>query len=108
MAVTLTPRFADVRDRTRPYLLLAGLQVLDVALTWFILASWSARAEGNPLVSHGITTLGLPAAMMLVLAFKLGVVWLFYLCQTKVRLVSALYGLVIFNNLLFLGLWAFG
>lgn len=41
------------RSSTTQYWMLAGLQVVDVATTWFILAHWSARTEGNPVVATG-------------------------------------------------------
>jgi hypothetical protein len=90
------------------YLLLAALQVLDVATTWTILANVSTRAEANPIVAGLIHHGGLQVAMVTLLAVKLAVVRVLYEKQTGVRLMSAIYSLVIFNNLLFLGLWLFG
>lgn len=101
----------DVRDAPREaavYQRLATLQVVDVASTWIILANWTARAEGNPVVSELIHRSGLVAAMLTLLVVKLAVVFVLYEKQTGVKLMSALYGLVVANNLLFLGLWIFG
>ncbi len=102
---TLLPQ---TRERTvhRPYLLLAGLQFADVALTWFILASWSERAEGNPLAAWLLDGVGLEAGLLLLLSFKLAAVGLFYATQFPVRLAAAVYGLVVLNNVLFLAAWA--
>ncbi|MDE0805052.1 MAG: DUF5658 family protein [Acidimicrobiales bacterium] len=90
------------------YLALAALQVLDVATTWVILANWTARAEGNPIVAGLIDHTGLVVAMVALLVTKLAVVRVLYEKQTGVKLMSAVYGLVVANNLLFLGLWLFG
>ncbi len=90
------------------YLLLAALQVLDVVTTWTILANVSTRAEANPIVGGLIHHGGLTVAMLTLLAVKLAVVRVLYEKQTGVKLMSAVYGLVIFNNALFLGLWLFG
>lgn len=90
------------------YHALAGLQVLDVATTWVILANWTARAEGNPIVAGLIHHTGLVVAMVALLVVKLAVVRVLYEKQTGVKLMSAVYGLVVANNLLFLGLWLFG
>lgn len=35
------------RTSDAPYVVLAGLQVLDVATTWVILANWSSRGEAT-------------------------------------------------------------
>ena len=111
---TSTPTSIETFARTEtradvvPYQLLAGLQVLDVATTWTILHHWTARAEANPVVANLIHSTGLPVAMMALIVFKLAVVWVLYEKQTGVKLMSGLYSLVVFNNLLFLGLWLFG
>lgn len=105
MSLTLLPEFAPSIERTRPYLILALLQVLDVTTTWVILAHWSQRAEGNPVAAAVLGSLGLTLGLIVLLVFKLSVVWLFWRCQTGVRLASAIYGLVITNNLVFLALW---
>lgn len=89
-----------------PYRCLAWLQLLDVSTTWLVLDHWSARAEGNPVAAALLHTLGLEVGLLLLLAVKLTVVWSLYVKQTGIRLVSALYGVVIVNNLLFLVLWA--
>lgn len=98
---------ATTPDLSR-YLLLAALQVLDVATTWTILANVSTRAEANPIVAGLIHHGGLSVAMVTLLAVKLAVVRVLYEKQTGVKLMSAIYGLVIFNNALFLGLWLLG
>lgn len=86
------------------YRLLAGLQVADVATTWVILANFSSRAEGNPVVATMIHHAGLQVAMIALFVVKLAVVYVLYEKQTGVNLMSAIYGLVVFNNLLALGL----
>lgn len=108
MATTLLPVFIDTAERTKrkPYFMLAGLQVLDVLLTGFILHSWSERAEGNPLARIILETWGLYGGLMVLLTFKLAVVWMFYTCQTGVKIAASLYSLVLANNILFLALWA--
>ena len=89
---------------TGRYRLLAGLQVADVATTWFILANFTHKAEGNPVVATMIQHTGLQLAMIALLVVKLAVVYVLYEKQTGVNLMSAIYGLVVFNNLLALGL----
>ncbi len=86
------------------YQLLAGLQVADVATTWVILANFSTKAEGNPLVAQMIHHGGLQLAMVGLLVVKLAVVYVLYEKQTGINIMSAIYGLVVFNNLLALGL----
>lgn len=90
------------------YALLAALQVLDVATTWTILDAWTARAEGNPIVARLITESGLAASMLCLLVLKLAVVFVLWEKQTGVKLMSAVYGLVVANNALFLILWLTG
>lgn len=103
MTTTLLPVLATERPSTRPYAALAALQVLDVATTFTILTWFAAgRAEGNPIVAAAFGTLGLTIGCLLLLSFKLAAVGLFYACQTRVRLASAIYGLVIVNNVLLL------
>ncbi len=97
-------RVATVGRAAARYRLLAGLQVADVATTWFILGNFSARAEGNPVVATVIHHTGLQVAMIALLVVKLAVVYVLYEKQTGVNLMSAIYGLVVFNNLLALGL----
>ena len=90
------------------YQLLAGLQVVDVATTWAILANFSDQArEGNPVVATMIHHTGLQLAMIALLVVKLAVVYVLYEKQTGVNIMSAIYGLVVFNNLLALGLAVF-
>lgn len=95
-------------EELRPYHLLAGLQVADVATTWVILSQWTHRAEGNPIVASFIEYSGLTVAMVALLVVKLAVVYVLYEKGTGVNLMSALYGLVVFNNALALGLALFG
>jgi hypothetical protein len=90
--------------RAGRYQFLAGLQVADVATTWTILANFSSKAEGNPVVGTMIHHAGLQVAMVALLVLKLAVVYVLYEKQTGVNLMSAIYGLVVFNNLLALGL----
>lgn len=94
------------RVKVRRYVILAALQVLDVTLTGFILHAWSERAEGNPIAKFILESGGLIGGLAVLLAFKLAVVWLFYACQTGVKIASTLYTLVLCNNLIFLGGWA--
>ena len=89
------------REATR-YQLLGGLQVLDVATTWVILDNFTSRAEGNPVVATFIHHSGLQVAMLTLLVIKLAVVYVLWEKQTGVNLMSAIYGLVVFNNLLVL------
>lgn len=108
MTVTVLPRISEARVAVHRYYLLALLQVLDVATTWYILTSWSESAERNPLIRNIIETVGIDRGLFVILLFKLGVVALFYYCQTGVKLASAIYTLVIVNNVLFLALYLFG
>lgn len=104
---TTTPEdfYGPMVRETFMYKILGALQVLDVATTWFILHNWGERAEGNPVVAWIIGTFGLSGAMLLLLGFKLAVVYSLFAKQTGVKLISAVYSLVIINNLLFLFLW---
>ncbi len=103
MAYTTTETTAIDRasDATR-YQLLGGLQVLDVATTWVILDNFANRAEGNPVVATFIHHSGLQVTMLTLLVVKLAVVYVLWEKQTGVNLMSAIYGLVVFNNLLVL------
>jgi len=107
MAVTLLPVRKE-RSVHRSYVILALLQLLDVATTWFILHNWSVRAEGNPVAAWLLDGAGLNAGLLILLAFKLGAVYLFWSCQTGTKIANSLYGLVVTNNLLFLILWLIG
>lgn len=89
----------------RRYLILAALQVLDVATTWWILRHWTARGEANPVVRAVIETVGLNVGCIMLLAAKLGIVYLLYRRDAGVKIVTAIYTIVIANNLLFLALW---
>jgi hypothetical protein len=106
-APTLAPPASAVPAPPRAlgrYRLLAGLQVADVATTWVILGMFSSKAEGNPIVATMIHHAGLQVAMLALLVVKLAVVYVLWEKQTGVNLMSAIYGLVVFNNLLALGL----
>lgn len=105
MATTLLPVSADRREVHQPYIALAILQVIDVVTTGFILHHWAIRAEGNPVVARLFDDVGLEVGLASVLAFKLAVVYTFWICQTGARIAVAIYSLVVFNNLLFLFLW---
>jgi len=87
------------------YQVLAGLQVADVATTWFLLANFTHLNEGNPVVATMIDHSGLQVAMLALLVVKLAIVYVLYEKQTGIRLMSAIYGLVIFNNVLVM-IWA--
>lgn len=108
MTVTVLPVVLPPAQRVqvRRYGFLAALQVLDVALTGFILNAWSDRAEGNPVARFILESAGLWVGLAVLLAFKLAVVYLWYICQTSVRIASVIYSLVLVNNLIFLGGWA--
>jgi len=103
-AITISPSTRDT-VRVHGYVILAVMQIMDVLTTWFILSRWGERAEGNPVVAWVIGNVSLGPAMVMLLAIKLTVVWALFRKQTGVRLISALYGLVLVNNLLFLVLW---
>lgn len=104
MNLTLLPVRKERVEHLR-YAILAVLQVLDVALTGFILASWTERAEANPITAFIFNGLGLRVGLLVVLAFKLAAVYIFWSSQTKTKLANTIYSLVLFNNLLFLILW---
>ncbi len=102
MTLTLLPVRQPHRTH-KPYLTLAALQILDVVTTGIILSFWAGSAqEGNPLVATLFHRTGLMVGLVVLLALKLAVVALFWDCQTKVRFASAIYGLVITNNLILL------
>jgi len=105
VASSVPPTAALARPRIAGrYRLLAGLQLADVATTWIILANFSSKAEGNPVVATMIHHAGLQVTMIGLLVVKLAVVYVLYEKQTGVNIMSAIYGLVVFNNLLALGL----
>lgn len=107
-ALTILPKRVVAHERTirKPYLYLFALQVLDICTTVFILHRFSNAAEGNP-VAKVIIDLGW-VGFPLLAVLKFYAVWLFYSCQTRVRLAGTLYTLVIANNLLFLVLYFLG
>ena len=102
--ITLFPVLKPGGSR-RPYVVLAVLQVLDVLTTGLVLAYFEGSSEGNPLVASLFSNLGLALGLLVLLVAKLAAVYLFWRCQTGVRLSKAIYGLVVFNNLLFMVLW---
>jgi hypothetical protein len=103
--ITLLP-VVKPRIVYKPHVFLAVLQVLDVLTTGWILHNFSSAAEGNPIVAAIFISTGLAVGLCLLLALKLGAVWLLWVCQTGVKIASTIYGAVILNNLLFLLLWA--
>lgn len=88
--------------RRTPYVILAYMQVIDVVITALIL-NWMGGAEGNP-IARQLTDLG-AIGFLALLGFKLWIVHRLYKKQTGVRFISAVYGIVLANNLLFLILW---
>ncbi len=88
----------------RPYVALAGLQILDVLTTGLILGFFVSHQEGNPVVATLFHHVGLISGLGILLALKLGAVAVFWDCQFPVKIANAIYGLVIFNNALVLGL----
>ena len=105
---TASPRVAAQPRTAGRYRFLAALQVADVATTWVILANFSSKAERNPVVAQMIHHGGLQVAMIGLLVVKLAVVYVLYEKQTGINIMSAIYGLVVFNNLLALGLALWG
>lgn len=108
MSVTVLPVVLPPVERrhVRRYAILGGLQVLDVLITGFILHAWSERAEGNPFAKFLLETAGLWVGLSILLAFKLSVVYLWYACQTGVKIANTIYSLVLANNIIFLAGWA--
>ena len=82
------------------------MQVLDVVTTYVILR-WFFGSEANPIVDSVFETTGLFAGCALLLWLKLAVVRILYEKGTGVKIMSAIYSMVIFNNLLFLGMAAY-
>lgn len=101
---TLLPTRVE-RVRHRPYLILAALQVLDVATTGWLLSRISGTAEANPIVATIFSTTGLTVGLMILLALKLGVVYATWTFQTPMKLATALYTAVVTNNALILFGW---
>lgn len=100
MAFTLLPVRAE-RLIHRPYMFLAGLQLLDVGTTAIVLHAFEGASERNPVTAALFTGLGLKAGLLALLLLKLSAVAIFYDCQTKVSFANAIYTLVIGNNVLF-------
>lgn len=98
---TLLPTLSASPSRHRPYVFLAGLQLLDVATTAYVLHKFEGASERNPITAALFTGLGLNVGLAALLVLKVAAVWLFWKCQTNVRLANGLYSLVIVNNVLF-------
>lgn len=107
MNFRVLPQAVTVQRQNRPYVILAITQVLDVLMTWAILSYWSVQAEGNALVASLLHNTGITVGLGLLLTFKLWAVWMFWYFQTGVKIMNAIYGLVITNNLIFFALWAY-
>jgi hypothetical protein len=105
MPITLMPTIPKVRTSHIPYIVLAVMQLLDVLTTGWILHNWSIRAEGNPVVAAIFGGLGLPLGLTLLLALKLGVVYILWICQSGAKIALTLYTMVLVNNGLFLVSW---
>lgn len=91
----------DLYEREARYALLILLQAIDVATTMLVL-SWGGK-EQNPLAE--ILTSAGPGGFMALLLLKLLLVWRVYERGIEVRLVTAIYGAVVTNNLLFVALY---
>lgn len=104
MAFTVFP-VPKPREIHRPYLVLAALQVLDVLTTGWILHHFAGATEGNPIVDFIFNGAGLFVGLGILLAFKLGTVYLLWTCQTGPKIATAIYSLVVANNVLALLLW---
>ena len=102
------PRRAE-RIVRRPYIALAGLQVLDVLTTGVILGVFvGAGREGNPVAATLFEHAGLMVGLAVMLVAKLATVSVLWWAQFPPRLPNAIYGMVVFNNALILALavWA--
>lgn len=104
MSLTVLPVF-KTKTVHKPYIVLAVFQLIDVASTWIILNYWSVRAEGNPIVAGLLNSVGLTIGMVVLLVFKMSVVYLLWASQTGTKIALTLYAAVILNNLLFIVLW---
>lgn len=104
--VDVERRAVDIRPavRTARYEVLALLQVADVATTWTVLSLAGGMSEGNPIIDLVIRRIGLAESMFMLLVLKLSVVYSLWRKGTGVRLVSAIYAAVVFNNLLALAI----
>ena len=91
----------DLVERDARYALLILLQALDIATTTLVL-SWGGT-EQNPLAEM-LTSAG-PSGLIALLLFKLLLVWRMYERGVQVRLVTAIYGVVVTNNLFFVALY---
>jgi hypothetical protein len=91
----------DLVERDARYALLILLQALDIATTTLVL-SWGGT-EQNPLAEL-LTSVG-PSGLVALLLLKLLLVWRVYERGIPVRLVTAVYGAVVANNLLFVAIY---
>lgn len=91
----------DLVERDARYALLILLQAIDIATTTLVL-SWGGT-EQNPFAE--IFTSAGPSGLVALLLVKLLLVWRLYERGVKVRLVTAIYGAVVTNNLLFVALY---
>lgn len=88
----------------RPYVWLAGLEFMDVLTTGIILGFFVGSSEGNPIVRALFDHTGLVVGLLILLIAKLVAVAIFWTTQFPVKIATAVYGMVVFNNLLILGL----
>lgn len=102
---SVLPRFTH-RTVHKPYIWLAITQILDVITTGIILGVFvnNGNREGNPVVATLFHHVGLMVGLSILLVFKLAAVLLFWHTQFPVKIANAIYGLVVFNNLLILAL----
>ena len=91
----------DLVERDARYALLVLLQAIDVATTMMVL-SWGGT-EQNPLAE--ILTSAGPSGLIALLLLKLLLVLRLYERGIQVRLVTAIYGVVVTNNLVFVALY---
>lgn len=105
MNVTVFP-IPKQRTEHRPYVALAGLQVIDVCTTGLLLGWYVGTHEANPL-ARVLTDHG-HVGLSILLAFKLTAVGLLWWTQSGTRLIGAVYSVVIANNLIALGLLVAG
>lgn len=87
------------RTKSRLYIYLALLQLLDICTTAFLLHHYTNAAEGNPIAKFVIDAgwIGFPVLS----ALKFFAVYWLWATQGGVKIVSSIYSLVIANNLLF-------
>lgn len=93
------------RTSHRPYIVLALLQLFDVATTGWVLSRITGSAEANPIVASIFHSTGLAVGLGILLALKLAVVYALWTFQTPMKLATAIYTAVVVNNLLILFGW---